>query len=179
MAILDQQGRLIKNATVAGSDYDRLHAVESIENGFRLSVSSQSDDGNFLGSDSNGYPADWLFCVDHDLKIVEGEQKSGRSLLDRMIGERDGAPIYQSDFSSKDSVVGSPSSFIDYGSFYLVVSERVTGTYENTPPMISSIWHYTETVYSFYDNDGNLIFRDAVDSSPDFDAMSQRVNGES
>jgi hypothetical protein len=36
--------------------------------------------------------------------------------------------------------------------------------------MISSIWYYRETVYSAYDADGKIIFRAAVDSSPDYDA---------
>ena len=65
---------------------------------------------------------------------------------------------------------GDPRAYIDYGDFYLIVSERETGIYENTPPMISSIWYYTETVYSGYSQDGALLFRAAVDSSPDYDA---------
>jgi hypothetical protein len=39
--------------------------------------------------------------------------------------------------------------------------------------MISSIWYYTQSVYSAYDDAGKLLFRAAVDSSPDFDAMAQ------
>jgi hypothetical protein len=55
----------------------------------------------------------------------------------------------------------------------LLVSTNRTGIYENTPPYISRIWYYTETVYSAYDYSGNLLFRAAVDSTPDYDARIQ------
>ena len=81
--------------------------------------------------------------------------------------------MYISDAFLKEFDAGTPKVFINYGDFYLIVSENITGEYENTPPVISSIWYYTETVYSGYDNNGNLIFRTAVDSSPNYDAIVQ------
>ena len=81
--------------------------------------------------------------------------------------------MYKSSEYLKDFDAGTPHAFIDYGDYYLIVSENVTGEYENTPPMLSSIWHYTETVYSAYDYNGELLFRTAVDSSPDYDAMAE------
>ncbi len=50
---------------------------------------------------------------------------------------------------------------------YLMVSENRTGIYD-TPLAISSIWYYTETVYSAYDHNGKLLFRTSVDSTPDY-----------
>jgi len=70
---------------------------------------------------------------------------------------------------SFDMDAGTPTAFIDYGDFFLIVSENNTGVYENTPPAVSSIWYYTETVYSGYDDSGKLLFRASVDSSPDYD----------
>ena len=82
--------------------------------------------------------------------------------------------MYKSDALLHDFDAGTANAFIDYGDFYLIVSENITGEYEHTPPMISSIWYYTESVYSAYDYSGNLIFRASVDSSPDYDALVQK-----
>ena len=57
----------------------------------------------------------------------------------------------------------------------MIVSENNTGIYENIPPTISSIWYYTETVYSAYDNSGKMIFRASVDSSPNYDARVESL----
>ena len=64
---------------------------------------------------------------------------------------------------------------MDYGDSYLVVSENATGVYKNIPFAISSIWYYTETVYSLYDYSGKLLFRASVDSSPDYDARIEAI----
>ena len=60
----------------------------------------------------------------------------------------------------------------------MIISENPTGEYEHTPPYISTIWCYTETVYSAYDNEGELLFRAAVDSSPDFDAWVENLGNQ-
>ena len=66
---------------------------------------------------------------------------------------------------------GGVMSYIDYGDKYLLVSYHPTGEYEKQPAYISSIWQYSETVYSMYDRSGKLLFRASVDSSPDYDAI--------
>ena len=176
MAILDKNGSVLKSKRIAGSDYDSLDAAEQVDSGFILSIRSQSGDGDFSGSDSNGYPADWVIAVDDALEITEKKRESGRDLFDTKIGEKDGIPVYKSDALFKNFDAGAASAFIDYGDFYLIVSENITGVYEHTPPVISSIWYYTETVYSGYDESGNLLFRTAVDSSPDYDAKAARFD---
>ena len=45
------------------------------------------------------------------------------------------------------------------------------GEKDGQPAYISSIWQYSETVYSMYDRSGKLLFRASVDSSPDYDAI--------
>ena len=143
-----------------------------------ISRSSQSDDGNFEGSRSKGYPKDWIFTVDDNLEIVRQKKKSGRDFDDGRIGEKDGAPIYKSNALLKNFDAGTPMAFIDYGDFYLIVSDNMTGIYENTPITISSIWYYTETVYSAYDNNGELIFRATVDSTPRYDSLIAKLISE-
>ncbi len=170
MTVLDQNGKIIKSNCISGSDFDSLNTAEMEDNQFVLSIVSQSDDGDFAGSESDGYPVDWTFKVDDKLQITEKEKKSGREYFDYRIGEKDGIAIYVSDEIIDDFDAGTPTALIDYGNFYMIVSENVTGEYENTPPFISSIWQYTETVYSAYDDSGSLVFRDSVDSSPDYDA---------
>jgi len=171
MVVLDSTGAVVNTQMIAGSDFDSLDAAEITENGFVLSISAQSDDGDFAGSNSKGYPVDWVMTVNHDLEITEKKEASGRDYFDDRVGEKDGSPIYKSDNLLNGFDAGTVTAFIDYGDSYLVVSENNTGVYENTPPTISAIWYYTETVYSLYDSSGKLIFRASVDSSPNYDAM--------
>lgn len=173
MAVLDSTGTVVNTQMIAGSDFDSLDAAEITENGFVLSISAQSDDGDFVGSQSNGFPKDWIFTVNYDLEITDKEMKTGRDYFDSRLGEKNGKTIYKSDSLLTNFDAGTPKACIDYGDFYLIVSSNNTGEYEKTPPMISSIWYYTESVYSAYDNRGNLIFRASVDSSPDYDALVQ------
>ncbi|MBE6665548.1 MAG: hypothetical protein E7603_04900 [Ruminococcaceae bacterium] len=178
MALMDKNGTVLKTKCIAGSDYDSLDIAEISGDFFVLSISSQSDDGNFEGSRSKGYPKDWIFTVDDNFEIVRQQKKSGRAFDDYRIGEKDGVSVYRRDALLKNFDAGTPMAFIDYGDFYLIVSDNMTGIYENTPPMISSIWYYTETVYSAYDNNGKLIFRATVDSSPDYDSLMAKLINE-
>lgn len=171
LTILDNNGTLLKSRRIAGSDYDSLDAAEISNGSFVLSVSAQSKDGDFSGSNSNGFPVDWVIAVDDNLEITEKKIESGRSSLDERLGEKAGSPVYKSSPLLNGFDAGSPTSFIDYGNFYLIVSENITGKYENTPPTVSSIWYYTETVYTAYDENHKILFRTSIDSSPDYDAL--------
>ena len=61
----------------------------------------------------------------------------------------------------------------------MIVSENMIGEYEKTPEFISSLWYYTETVYSGYDYDGKLFFRASVDSTPDYHARLKTLQDNS
>lgn len=175
MVVLNKKGEVLTISEIAGTDFDSLHVAETSEDKFVLSISSQSDDGDFAGSNSNGYPTDWIFVVNDSFEIIEKKKETGRNYFDDKIGEKDGLPVYKSSDYLKNFDAGTPHAFIDYGDYYLIISENVTGEYENTPPMLSSIWYYTETVYSAYDYNGDLLFRTAVDSSRDFDVMAESL----
>lgn len=170
-AIVDQTGQITKTRCIAGSDYDDLESAETTKDYFSLSVRSQSDDGDFAGSESKGYGVNWVFTLDDDLAIVKKEIGSGRSFFDDRLGVLNGITVYRSDpmFIAFDA--GYPTAVIDYGGFYLIVSENNTGEYEKTPVLVSSSWYYTETVYSAYDKEDGLLFRTSVDTSPDYDAI--------
>lgn len=176
MAVLDRNGAVVSTRCIGGSDFDMLHGAEMSENTFILSISAQSSDGDFTGSPSKGYPHDWVFTLNYDLEILGKEMKTGRDYFDTRLGEKDGTPIYASDALLTDFDAGTPKVFMDYGDFYLIVSTNATGVYEKTPPTVSSIWYYTESVYSAYDSGGKLIFRASVDSSPDYDVFVQEYN---
>lgn len=178
MTVLDAEGEILDSRTIAGSDFDDLLAAEPTEEGFLLSVRSQSDDGDFTGSNSGGYGVDWVITVNTALEIVKQEKATGRSYQDRSsLGVLNGETVYPDSLLLADYDAGTPTAVLDYGEYYLIVSENATGIYKNTPVFISSIWLYTETVYSGFSPEGELLFRSAVDSSPDFDAMAAEITG--
>ena len=174
MAVLDQFGTILQTKYIAGSDYDSLDRAVMTDNGFLLSISAQSRDGDFEGSTSI-YPIDWVFTVDDDLQIVDKSKSSGSDYFDNVIGVRANRPLHLSDPILQNFDGGTPTAYVDYGDFYLIVSENATGIYENPPLAINSIWYYWETVYSGYDKNGQLLFRASVDSSPNYDAYVQSL----
>lgn len=178
MAVLNHDGELVNRKQIAGSDYDSLNFAEKTGDVFTLSISSQSNDGDFIGGTYSLYAKDWVITVDDDLSIVEKKLETGRDYFDEVIGVKDGEPIYNTDTFLEDFDAGWIKAYLDYGDFYLIVSERNTGEYENTPGYISSIWYYTETVYSAYNYNGELIFRESVDSSPDYDSIVENMMAE-
>ncbi len=171
MAILNQSGTVLKTKIIAGSDFDSLENAEPCEDGYILSISAQSNDGDFEGSNSGGYPVDWIVIINNDLEIIQKQKKTGRDCFDKRLGEKDSVPVYSSDPVFNKFTAGTPETYIAYADYYMIVSLNITGIYENPPPCISSRWYYYETVYSAYDYNGNLLFRNAVDSSPDYDSM--------
>ncbi len=176
MTILDSNGDIISTKLIAGSDYDDLDLAEKTEDGFVLYVSSQSNDGDFTLGSPDGYPVDCVVTLDYDLKVIQKERGNAQNVWHDKIGERDGKPVYSNDKMFNDFDAGTPTAFIEYDDFYLVVSNNPTGVYENQPDYISSIWYYTETVYSGYDYNGKLLFRASVDSTPDYDSVVKEAS---
>ena len=130
-----------------------------------------SEDGDFEGSGANYHEIGWKVTISDDLVITEKEKLAERTRLRTRVGEKDGKPVYMDDKMFDGFDAGGVMSYIDYGDKYLLVSYHPTGEYEKQPAYISSIWQYSETVYSMYDRSGKLLFRASVDSSPDYDAI--------
>lgn len=175
MAILDKNGALIKTKCIVGSDFDNLFYAEMVNDEFVLSIYAQSNDGDFTGSGANRGAVFLKYVVNDELEIIEKKQERGRDPFDRVVGIKDDGPIYSSDAMFENYDSGNVTAFIEYGDRYLIVSENQTGICDKRPLYINSSWYYTETVYSLYDNGGNIVFRASIDSSPDYDAILQKL----
>jgi len=152
--VLDKQGQLTTVKTFGGSDYDEFWRAEKVADGFAIYALSQSNDGLF----ENSLPEDdhsecWRITLDEQLNV---------SRMERV------------DFDLLSQALYSAGELLtlDYGDFTLVVAENITGVYEDQPLALSMIWYTYETVYSAW-RDGRLLWRTAVDSSPDYDAMAE------
>lgn len=145
--VLDRQGRLVSTQIYGGSDYDDFYRAEMTETGYAVYTSSQSDDGLFEGSLPEGKTsASWRVLLDEAFSVTGLEQ------------------VEYDVLRTKEEPLT-----LDYGDFTLVVTENITGVYENQPLAMNFPWYYYETVYSAW-QDGKLLWRAAVDSSPDYDA---------
>jgi hypothetical protein len=170
IAVLNASGELIKTRTIGGSKEDYLSSAGISPDGFfELSTRSESFDGDYSGIGIyNSMLDDIIFSVDRDLNIVKKKvQDYWRNPADKTrIGEKDGSAVLRSDPLFEGFDAGTPDVYIDYGDFYLIVSNHRTGPFPYQPLEISSIWYCYETVYSAYDTNGTLLFRSAVDDFP-------------
>ncbi|MBQ8753140.1 MAG: hypothetical protein IJZ13_08570 [Clostridia bacterium] len=167
---MSKSGTILKTATVGGGDYDSVNAVQEEGGAFDLYCRVQSDDGDFSSS------GEWRLRVDAELQVLSKTKVD--KTPSEAIGLIDGKPVTAEHALFKNFEDGRPSAVLDYDDFYLVVSENITGIYEDTPLAISSIWYYTETVYGAYDESGKLLWKATVDSSPDYDAMRDAFESE-
>lgn len=158
--MVDSDGQLINSRRIAGSDFDSLLFAELSENGFVLSVRSQSEDGDFSGWETGGYPAECTVYLDRDLETVEVIDQPGREFDDYVIGEKEGEPVHLSDLKTYHFDAGSPIALIDYGDTYLLVSQIRIETESFFTGKVRYEW---ETVYAAYDQDDNLLFRTLTD----------------
>ncbi|MBR4334852.1 MAG: hypothetical protein IKP74_00210, partial [Clostridia bacterium] len=161
---------------IGGSDFDMFYGAELTEDGFLLQVSTQSTDGDFpIGG--GGRSIERLEVELDEALTVESFHPSEREYVTyyERIGEKDGKPIYQRDPFFDGFDAGTPTAYLDYGEYYLIVSQNVIGEIE-TPPAVSVRWYCTETVYSGYDRAGNLLFRAACSSSVSDDERNYVCN---
>ena len=166
---IDENGNEVNQRYIGGSSFDKTSNVYETEDGFVLEVESQSTDGDFAESDEKYHTVYWRVVINDDLEIMEKEIVPDRFDLKRIVGVKNGKPLYDDDEMFTDFDAGGVYAYIDYGDTYLIVSERRTGQVEHQPAYVNSIWYYWETVYSMYDKSGALVFRASVDSSPDYE----------
>lgn len=161
ITVLDGNGEKIFFKSIGGSDYDGVDYAEKTENGFRLYAYTQSSDGDFEKIGESGKRKELTIELNDNLDIVKTEIRDGFFEYKRSLGYLNGTEIFNTDALFENFDAGSPTAVVDYGDIYIVVSLNATGIRE-TPPEVSSIWYHFETVYSGYDKNGVLVFRDAV-----------------
>ena len=181
-------GEVTKTVTFSGSGHAVLYCAAPRSDGLDLYLRSDANDGDFAIEDGEDDPAItyWIFRLNDDLQCVSKE----RVLYDarnrneysyyfdsyyfyHLVGYLDGKAVYSDDprFADADDQRipvydgGEVLSVMDYGTFYLVVSYNLTGEIEGIPPE-SSRWRWTtETVYTAFDKDGDILWRTAVDNA--------------
>lgn len=176
MLKLGPDGSELSRNTVAGSDFDSFCWAEETETGFRLHVDSQSRNGDFFPAKGEKPPYyGRYFIVETDMELEKKNVTLGKTeYCDRwhyFAGTLKGESIEQN--RGMKGVPGYVKLVLDRGDTYLIVSENNTGIFEHTPPTVSAIWYYTETVYSVFDKDGQLIARRAFDSSREWELIGQ------
>lgn len=160
-ACLDENGGLLFSRRIGGGDFDTLNNIENSESGMVLYISSQSHDGDFADAAPGDVRTDWLVTLDEGLNITQKEKGSGQSRFD-FVGYRAGQPVYRTDPMFDGFNAGTPTFLICYDSLYLVVSSHRIGVMP-ADPFVSAILYYTETVYTLYGPNGDILFRTAFD----------------
>ena len=160
-------GTILKQQELGGDDFDTVSLVDTDADGFILYADTQNSKGEFAASRY------WKMLVDDDLNVIRMEpvDEYGHRFA-RYLGVVQERRVFTDDPRYFHYSDGSITCVLDYGAFTLVVSENDTGIYENQPKWINMTWNYTETVYAAYDLQGNLLWKTAVDSSPDYDALA-------
>ena len=166
-AMLDENGAVVKTRRYSGSEREDLYYAETTDNGFRLYVASASDDGDFEREESPSIEEfDYIIETDLELnkitKAPEDYPLSGVIGVSGVIGEEDGEPVKFYDSMFDDFDAGTPTLYIDYGDFYMVVSYNITWVNNFAPIFSLADNEHSETVYSGYDHNGGLIFRASV-----------------
>ena len=163
MIILADDGQEIKRGFLRGSDFDHLNYAKPSEGGFMLFVRTQSTDGDFVDSGITLLAVDMNVEIDYDLNVLGSTVSDNRFRNESLVGIINGSFFFSNDSRFQDFDAGTPTAFIDYGEYRLIVSEYVKSVYDKGP-FSNSIGFNVETVYSGYDENGNLIFRIGKDA---------------
>lgn len=174
MLKLGADGTELARNTVAGEDFDSIRRVTQTEDGFVLHIDSQSRSGDFFpikGEKGMHCSRYFTLAVSPDLEKKEMELAKQDYFYGSIlpVGVIRGSEIYYESVGYE--VPGYVTLALECGGYVLIVSENNTGMYEMTPPTVSAIWYYTETVYSVFDGEGALVCRRAYDSTPDYDGI--------
>ena len=176
---INTAGEFISLRTIGGSGFDSFDRSERTYWGYTIFASISSQDGDFAAFAGRFRGTLSLRLeVNEDFNILSMKETDWQVGSADMIGSVDGQPVvfyrsYPNLGLLRDFDAGNPLLVLDEGDFVLVVSRNITGEYEHTPQIVSAKWYYYETVYSAYTKYGRLLWRAAVDSSPDYDARNQ------
>ncbi len=175
---LDKSGNILKSIEMGGNESDRLYWVYYTDNdklmlymrehtfsknSFDIWEITMDENYNILDRtlSSYTYPDDALFP--NFRQMATGSWNVRNFVLGYNPGHKDDPEM---------PMLGYVSSVIEYDDFVLIVSKRDTKWFEYVPMIYSTIPSYTETVYSAYTYDGELIWRSAVDST-DYERLAE------
>ncbi len=164
--ILSGTGEKLLHREFGGSSAESLYVAEARDGGFMLKVSSDSTDGIFKDADRSTGSFD--ISVDSELNVQSVDKCD--SVFDFLtshaaVGCRGEEVIYRQDLLDSGFDAGTPWKLIDYGSEYLVISLNLIGEVDTNPIYSgrANKLEVYEEVYTMYDADGNLLFREAYD----------------
>ena len=171
-----EDGELLARNTIKGEGFDNLYLIERGEEGFILHINSQSRSGDFFPipgeADELSHTSRYFIAeVDEGLNVTEVRlgDTDRCSRVGHPVGYSDGMEVYA--YGTGLEVPGAEQLLLNCGEYRIVVSLNINGLYENTPEYINSYWCYSETVYSVFDGDGQLVCRRCFDSTPDYEAI--------
>jgi len=176
----DANGNLLAQKTFGGSDFDMYLNAITEDEGFRLFTNTQSNDGDFYVAGA-GRVYTISFLIDADLNFISFKREDDLYNFEAY-HTKGGIRYYDANKDwyihgrKFDPELGDLNFVIDYDDFYLTASEHITGHDEEAQkalPHISMTLQTTETVYSAYRYDGTLLWRTAVDSTPDYLGMGK------
>ncbi len=159
---LDESGNLVHNLKFGGLEHDRLYYAEYGEDGLTMYLRDYASSGYDILRQR--YSDDYVLL---ESETYEGDipypefrlMPSGSWRVDDFVSGYNGKEIGE---------LGDVISCIKYNDFVLIVSERDTYEAEN----IHFLHMYTETVYTAYTYDAEIIWRSAVDST-DYEKLAQ------
>lgn len=163
---IEADGRPRKTAKIGGEDDTKLILAEPSEEGFLVLVETRSSTGDFEEINLRGNLIDVAISMDKEFNTLEMTEKELQEATRKPIGEKAGKPVYSTDPLVQASGLEDPSLFIDYGDHYLIRGQREIGRFyskgSNYEEALEKVY---ETVYTVYDMDGNVVFREAIDRS--------------
>lgn len=166
---IDPNGTVINQRKIGGGEDTKLILAEQSDDGFRLLVDTRSASGDFKDINFWADHINASVILDKDLNIQEMTKVETEELQEKPVtplGEKAGKPVYGSDPLVQASGLEDPSLFIDYGDHYLIRGQREIGRFyskgSNYEEALEKVY---ETVYTVYDMDGNVVFREAIDRS--------------
>lgn len=158
---LDKHGNLTDNLKSGSSEHDRLYHVEYGEDGLVMYLRDFARSGYDILRQR--YSDDYALL---ESEVYEGDiypefrlMPSGGWRVDDFVSGYNGKEIGE---------LGDVISCIKYNDFALIVSERDTYEADN----IHFLHMYTETVYTAYTYDAEIIWRSAVDST-DYERLAE------
>lgn len=176
---IGSDGTSINRRKISGGDDTELILAEPDDDGFHLLVETCSSTGDFKEINFWAEEINASVNLDKDLNIQKiTKEEPHEALLKEsisLIGEKAGTPVFSNDPFLQAYELKDPTLFIDYGDHYLIRGKREIGRIYPKGSNYEEAWDIVyETVYAVYDMDGNIVFREAIDPSLEFEKPLSR-----